>query len=89
MKYSKNVKGSMEVVKDVEFNVDTIYVRSNAKRVQVENFECWEYDEIQYSYQEWADLQYRRTVKLEALQKQQDQLALESLFKLEMLELKK
>lgn len=89
MREYKNAQGTMAVVKLVEFNVDTVYVRSNVKRIRTEYFDCWEYDEIQYTYQEWAEVQHNKTVELENAQKQQDQLALESLFKIEMLELKK
>lgn len=52
MKEFKNVQGSMDTVKEVEFNVDTIYVRSNVVRLD----DVWQYDEIQYTYQEWAEL---------------------------------
>lgn len=86
MKELKNVQGTMQEVKEVEFNVDTVYVRTNVVRIENENFKGWQYDEIQYTYQEWADVQHNKTVKLENAQNQQDQLALESLFKIEMLE---
>lgn len=54
MKIVKNVSSFVDEIKKIEFNKDTIYVRSNIR----ENIECekkyFEYDEIQYSYGEFA-----------------------------------
>lgn len=46
------VRGTQEVVKPIEVNVDTVYVRTNIIRIEEENegyvFLGWEYDEMQY-----------------------------------------
>lgn len=39
----------MDTVPSIEVNVDTVYVRSNIKRVEEPDFSGWEYDEIQYN----------------------------------------
>lgn len=65
MRELKNVQGTMQEVKEVEFNVDTVYVRTNVVRIENENFKGWQYDEIQYTYQEWADVQQKKMSNLE------------------------
>lgn len=65
MREIKNVQGTMQEVKEVEFNVDTVYVRTNVVRIENENFKGWQYDEIQYTYQEWADVQQNKISNLE------------------------
>ncbi len=39
----------------VEVNVDTVYVRSNIKRIEEENFTGWEYDEVQYGKNKYIE----------------------------------
>ena len=41
------VRGTQKAVKPVEVNVDTVYVRTNIKWVDNDDFEGWEYDEVQ------------------------------------------
>ena len=53
--YSK-VRGSMETVLSIETNVDTIYIRSNILAIDEDIFKGWEYDEIQYSKDEYIEL---------------------------------
>lgn len=53
MREIKNVQGSQEIVQETEFNSDTVYVRTNILRVENENFTGWEYDEIQYTKDEY------------------------------------
>lgn len=65
MRELKNVQGTMQEVKEVEFNVDTVYVRTNVVRIENEEFKYWQYDEIQYTYQEWADVQQSKISNLE------------------------
>lgn len=65
MREIKNVQGTMQEVKEVEFNVDTVYVRTNVVRIETEEFKYWQYDEIQYTYQEWADVQQNKISNLE------------------------
>ena len=55
MKQYLNVQGSMDAVSALEVNVDTVYVRSNIKRIEEEDFIGWEYDETQYSYREYME----------------------------------
>lgn len=60
MKELKNVQGSQKHVDGLEFNIDTIYVRNNIRREKIvdeatkESYECWVYDEIQYTYDEYV-----------------------------------
>lgn len=56
MKEIKRVRGTMTEVPLLEVSVDTVYIRSNVKRVDEgteEGFHGWEYDEIQYTLQEY------------------------------------
>ena len=53
MKIFQNVRGSQETVPQVEVNVDTVYIRSNIKRIETEDFIGWEYDEVQYELREY------------------------------------
>ena len=62
----KNVKGNMETVKKIEFNIDTVYVRNNIIKVESEDFTGWQYDEIQYTYQEWTEFNTSKISILEA-----------------------
>ena len=53
MKIFQNVKGSQENVPQIEVNIDTVYIRSNIKRIETEDFSGWEYNEIQYELREY------------------------------------
>lgn len=53
MREIKNVQGSQVNVLPLEFNVDTVYVRSNIIPVDTEDFKGWQYDEIQYDKDEY------------------------------------
>lgn len=53
MKIFQNVKGSQENVPQIEVNIDTVYIRSNIKRIETEDFIGWEYDEVQYELREY------------------------------------
>lgn len=48
MKQFKNVRGSMEVVPNVDVDKTTVYIRTNITRIEEEDFIGWQYDEIQY-----------------------------------------
>ncbi len=50
------VRGTMKEVPEIEVNVDTVYVRTNIERVEEEDFVGWEYDEEQYSKDEFIEL---------------------------------
>lgn len=43
------VRGTMEIVPEIEVSVDTVYIRTNVVRIEEEGFTGWEYDEIQTS----------------------------------------
>lgn len=52
------VRGTQENIPlTLEFNIDTVYVRSNIERVEEERFSGWEYDEDQYTYAEYMQKQ--------------------------------
>ena len=53
MKTFAKVRGSMEIVPNIEVNVDTVYVRSNIVAVNEGDFKGWEYDEVQYGKNEY------------------------------------
>ena len=46
----------MKEVPEIEVNVDTVYVRANIVRIEEEDFIGWEYDEVQYSKDEFIEL---------------------------------
>ena len=50
------VRGSMETVSSIEVNVDTVYVRTNIIPIDSVEFKGWEYDEIQYTKDEYIEL---------------------------------
>ena len=59
MKEYKDVQGSQVTVPELEVNVDTVYERTNIERKSRQDditntlYEYWQYDEKQYTYQEW------------------------------------
>ena len=53
MKVFNNVRGSQTTVPQVEVNVDTVYIRSNIRRIETEDFTGWEYDEVQYNLRDY------------------------------------
>ena len=55
MKIFNNVRGSQTTVPQVEVNVDTVYIRSNIRRIETEDFTGWEYNEVQYSLREYVE----------------------------------
>ncbi len=55
MRVYKKIRGTQEHVPAVEVNIDTVYIRSNIKRIEEENFTGWEYDEIQYDKNEYIE----------------------------------
>ena len=56
MKLFNKVRGTMEVVPNVEVNRDTVYVRSNIIAIDTEDFKGWQYDEMQYKKDEYTEL---------------------------------
>lgn len=73
MKELKGVQGTQTKVEEIEFNVDTIYIRSNIeKKIKIdeqtqEKKEYWQYDEKQYSFNEYVAL---LNTKVESLEKE-------------------
>lgn len=55
MKYFQGVRGTQEHVPIIEVSKDTVYVRSDIKRVEEIDFSGWEYNEIQYGLQEYIE----------------------------------
>ena len=49
MKIFNNVRSTAKNVPSIEVNVDTVYVRSEIKRVEEMEFSGWEYNEVQYN----------------------------------------
>ena len=56
MKIFQGVRGTQKQVPYIEVNKDTVYVRTNIKRVEEDGFKGWEYDEEQYSKDEFIEL---------------------------------
>lgn len=50
------VRGTMKEVPEIEVNIDTVYIRKNIVRIEEEDFVGWEYDEEQYSKDEFIEL---------------------------------
>ena len=74
----KNVHSTMTTVPEIEINVDTVYVRSNIKRMKEQDptsniqYEYWQYDEVQYTYREWFQVLSDENNKLKKSQLEQD-----------------
>lgn len=86
----KDVRGSQEFISEIEFNVDTIYIRTNIKKVKEidehtqEIREFWEYDEKQYTFNEYVallstkvDNLTKENIALRKINEEQDALLLE------------
>lgn len=56
MKQYLKVRGSQESVPNLEVNTDTVYIRTNITRIEVDGFVGWEYDENQYDIREYQEL---------------------------------
>lgn len=55
MRVYKKIRGTQEHVPAVEVNIDTVYIRSNIKRIEEEDFIGWEYDEVQYDKNKYIE----------------------------------
>lgn len=86
----KEVRGSQEFISEIEFNVDTIYIKTNIKKVKEidehtqEIREFWEYDEKQYTFNEYVallsakvDNLAKENIELRKINEEQDALLLE------------
>lgn len=67
MKVFNDVRSTAEYVPSVEVNVDTVYVRSEIKRVEEMEFGGWEYNEIQYSKDKYIELLSEKNNELESI----------------------
>ena len=78
MQEYKNVRGSQEKIDGIEFNVDTIYIRTNIRRekelINEKEFEFWVYDEIQYTYNEYLEVLDKKNKIQENTNNEQDEL---------------
>ena len=74
------VRGTMKEVPEIEVNVDTVYVRANIERVEEEDFVGWEYDEEQYSKDEFIEFISKENEQLKEYQIIQDSIIEEILF---------
>lgn len=64
MKTIKNCQGTMEICLTLEIGVDTVYVRENIKRVTFNKIEMWQYDETQYTLEEFTVLKTKELSSL-------------------------
>ena len=86
----KDVYGTQERVDGIEFNIDTIYVRTNIRRekkideLTQKEFEYWVYDEIQYTFNEYLEV---LNTKVDKSNKAQDDLILDNAYRVALLEL--
>ena len=65
MKIYKNIRGTMKEVPEVEVNVDTVYIRTNIKKVEEEDLKGWEYDEVQYKKDQFIETLSEKNKELE------------------------
>ena len=49
------VRGTQKQVKQIEVNVDTVYIRNNITRINEDDFEGWEYDETTCDVKEYVE----------------------------------
>ena len=74
MKEYKNVQGTQDKVDGIEFNVDTIYIRTNIRKVKEvdpitqKEYEFWVYDEVQYTFNEYLEVLNSKVDKSETEQ---------------------
>ncbi len=74
MQEYKNVHGSQEHINGIEFNIDTIYIRTNIRRekevdpITNREMEYWLYDEIQYTFNEYLEVLNTKVDKSETEQ---------------------
>lgn len=80
MQEFKDVHGDQDNVDGVEFNVDTIYVRTNIRKGET----CWIYDEIQYTYNEYLALLDKKVDKSNI---EQENLILDNAYRVAILEI--
>lgn len=70
MKIYNKVRGTMQEVRPIDCNIDTVYVRTNITKIEEENFTGWEYDEIQYDLKEFLELKAKENEDLKSQNEQ-------------------
>jgi hypothetical protein len=53
MKIFKKVRSTAIDVPSIEVNIDTVYIRTDIKKIEEIDFSGWEYNEIQYEIKEY------------------------------------
>ena len=83
---NKDVVGTQKSVDGIEFNKDTIYIRSNIRKEYDDSFkkEIWIYDEIQYTFNEYLEV---LNTKVDKSNKAHDDLILDNAYRVALLEL--
>ena len=90
MKEYKSVHGTQTKVDGIEFNVDTIYIRTNIRREKKvdkttkQEYEYWVYDEVQYTFNEYLEV---LNSKVDKSNKAQEDLILDNAYRVALLEL--
>lgn len=90
MQEFKNVQGTQTKVDGIEFNVDTVYVRTNIRREKEidettkQEYEFWIYDEKQYTYNEYLEF---LNSKVDKTNSAQDDIILDNAYRVAILEL--
>ena len=70
----KNVKSIETSVNGIEFNIDTIYIRTNIRRekevdpITQKEHKYWVYDEVQYTFNEYLEVLNSKVEKSETEQ---------------------
>ena len=86
----KDVYSTSEYVDGLEFNIDTIYARTNIRKKDIFDEEgkkvreLWVYDEKQYTYEEYVVI---LNSKVDKANSAQDDLILDNAYRVAMLEL--
>ena len=60
------VRSTREHIPEVEVGVDTVYLRTNIKRVDEDDFSGWEYQEIQYDKNKYIELLSKENSELKS-----------------------
>lgn len=69
MQEFKDVTGTQDKVDGIEFNVDTIYIRTNIRREKdKQEHEYWVYDEVQLNVMEFVEMLNSKVDKTNSIQ---------------------
>ena len=50
------VRGTQNIVKPIEVNIDTVYIRDSVVKIETEEFKGWEYNEKQYGLKQYLEI---------------------------------